>query len=262
MRRFLLLLGYAAILCPLSTAQSLFEGTWKADMSKIDFPTKPDVWVLQNGTFECKTCIPPYTIKTDGTDQAIPGDPNVDTIAITIISDRETRWVGKKNGKVVFTSTDTLSPDGNTDVETETDSSAQNGEVTTATIEIKKVAPGPPRSNPLSGSWVNSKVREASDNGSLWTYKLAGNELTMTTPTGQSYTAKLDGTEAPFKGDPGLTTVRVKLVDPTTLEETGLRNGKVIYVNRMTVSSDGKTALVVSQDKQRDTTMKIPANKQ
>ena len=262
MRRFLLLLGFAAILGPLSAAQSLFEGTWKADLSKIDFPDKPDVYVLQNGTFECKTCTPPYTIKTDGTDQPIPGDPNIDTIAVTIVSDRETRWVGKKNSKVVFTSTDTLSQDGNTDVETFRNTSAPNGEVTTGTMEIKRVAPGPPGSSPLSGSWVTSKVRDASDNGSLWTYKLNGNEPTMTTPTGQSFTAKLDGTEAPFKGDPGLTAVRVKLMDPTTLEETGMLNGKVVYVNRMTVSSDGKTALVVSQDKKRDTTTKIPANKQ
>jgi len=34
--------------------------------------------------------------------------------------------------------------------------------------------------------------------------------LTMTTPTGQKYTAKMDGTEAPFSGDPGLTAVSVK----------------------------------------------------
>ena len=262
MRRFLLLLGFAAILGPLSAAQSLFEGTWKADLSKIDFSDKPDVYVLQNGTLECKTCTPPYTIKTDGTDQPIPGDPHMDTMAVTFISDRKTNWVGKKNGKVIFTSTDTLSPDGKTDVETFTDSSAPNGEVTTGTVETKKVAPGPPGSHPLSGSWVTSKVRDASDNGSLWTYKLNGGELTMTTPTGQSYTAKLDGTEAPFKGDPGCTSVRVKLVDPTTLEETGMLNGKALYVNRMTVSADGKTALVISQNKQRDTTTKIPANKQ
>ena len=32
-----------------------------------------------------------------------------------------------------------------------------------------------------------------------------GNELTVTNATGLSYTAKLGGTDAPVKGDPGVT---------------------------------------------------------
>ena len=33
----------------------------------------------------------------------------------------------------------------------------------------------------------------------------------MTNPTGQTYTAKLDGADAPMKGDPGITSVSVKI---------------------------------------------------
>ncbi len=51
------------------------------------------------------------------------------------------------------------------------------------------------------------------------TYKVNGDELTMTTPTGQSYTAKLDGTEAPYKGDPGTTSVSAKQMGKNSIAQ-------------------------------------------
>ena len=42
-----------ALLMPtLAMAQSVFDGTWKIDLNKLTLPTKPDVLVLQNGTYE------------------------------------------------------------------------------------------------------------------------------------------------------------------------------------------------------------------
>ena len=46
----------------------------------------------------------------------------------------------------------------------------------------------------------------------------------MTSATGQSYNAKLDGTDTPFKGDPGVTSVSVKKLGKDTLEETRKRD--------------------------------------
>ena len=86
--------------------------------------------------------------------------------------------------------------------------------------------------------------------------------LTMTSPTGQSYTAKMNGTEAPMKGDPGVTTVSVKMVGKDTLEETDRRDGKVISVSKSTVTSDGKTMKIDNDDKLHGTTMKFEAMKQ
>src|SRR5208337_5113462 len=108
--------------------------------------------------------------------------------------------------------------------------------------EATRVAKGPAGANAISGSWRTTKIENISDNGITWTYKVSGNELTMTTPTGQSYTAKLDGTEAPMKGDPGITSVSVKMHGKDTLEETDKRDGKVISFSKMTVASDGKSA--------------------
>jgi hypothetical protein len=101
-----------------------------------------------------------------------------------------------------------------------------------------------------------------SDNGLTITYKVEGDSLSMTNLTGQSYVAKLDGTDAPYKGDPGITSVSVKSVGKNTIEETDKRDGKVISVARWTVGSDGKTMTVKVEDKLHGTHSQFTATKQ
>jgi hypothetical protein len=84
----------------------------------------------------------------------------------------------------------------------------------------------------------------------------------MTNATGGSYTAKLDGTDAPVKGDPGLTSVSVKMLGKNTLEETYKRDGKVTVIYKSTVSADGKTLKVISDDKLQGTITKSVSQKQ
>jgi hypothetical protein len=84
----------------------------------------------------------------------------------------------------------------------------------------------------------------------------------MSDPTGEGYTAKLDGTEAPYHGDPGTTSVSVKLIDKNTIEETDLRGGKVITITRMKVSADGRSMMLSSVDKLNGTTSQYEADKQ
>jgi len=91
---------------------------------------------------------------------------------------------------------------------------------------------------------------------------VTGDSLTMSNQTGQSYTAKLDGTEASYKGDPGTTSVSVKKTGANTMEETDKRDGKVISVARITVSADGKTMKVVVDDKLHGTQAEFTATKQ
>jgi hypothetical protein len=83
----------------------------------------------------------------------------------------------------------------------------------------------------------------------------------MTSPTGQSYTAKLDGTDAPYVGDPGTTSVSLKRIGDA-IEETDKRDGKVISVSKSTVSPDGKTMTSVVDDKLHGTTATYVAVKQ
>jgi hypothetical protein len=257
------LMALAALLVPGAAAQSVFDGTWKIDLSKVDFPTKPDQYLLQDGTYSCKTCNDAVPVKADGTDQPTTGFPYADTLAVKVVSDHQVQLTFKKAGKVVSTTTMNVSPDGKTLSVEFSDSSATNGgpPVTGKSIETR-VAKGPAGSHLVSGSWHPTKLEGMSDNAITFTYKINADELTMTNPTGQSYTAKLDGTDAPYKGDPGITSVSVRLVGKDTLEETDKRDGKALYVNSLTVGADGKTAKVVSEDKRQNTKTAATAIKQ
>lgn len=263
MRRLSWALMLGILLLPLlAAAQSPFDGTWKVDMNKVDFPKKPDVYLLQNGMYSCKSCVPAYEIKADGEDQKVSGHPYYDTVAIKVVNDHEIEETDKKDGKVVATTKVTVAPDGKTLTYDFTDSSNTNAAPVTGKGEAMRVAKGPAGSNAVSGSWRTTKMESLSDNAITWTYKVAGDMLTMTSATGQTYTAKMDGTEAPMKGDPGVSTVSVKMMGKDTLEETDRRDGKVISISKSTVTSDGKMMKIDNEDKLHGTTTKFEATKQ
>jgi hypothetical protein len=245
-----------------AVAQNAFDGTWKFNLSDAQFPKKPDVFLLQNGRYQCKTCVPPIDVKADGQDQPVSGHPYFDSVNIKVVDDRSIEEVDKKNGKTVTTSKTNVSPDGKTATFEFSDSSNTNADPVTGRGSSTRVAKGPAGSHAISGSWVTSKMETLSDNGLLVTFKVEGGSLSMTNPTGQSYVAKLDGTEAPYKGDPGTTSVSVKSIGKNTIEETDKRDGKIISVSRMTVAADGKTITAKFEDKLHGTSSQFTAVKQ
>ncbi len=261
MKKLLLAGSLIFLLMPVLSAQNPFDGTWKLDMSTVQFPKKPDVYLLRNGTYECKSCAPPYSIKADGQDQKVTGHPYFDMLSVKALDDHNVEQTSKRDGKVVFSEKDSVSADGNTLTVNWTDSGEPSGGTQSGTYTAKRVAKGPAGANMISGSWRTEKADNPA--GVLtWTYKVNGDELTMTNPTGQSYTAKLDGTDAPYKGDPGTTSVSVKMHGKDTLEETDKRDGNVIGVARMTVASDGKSMKLVYEDRLHGTTTRGDAQKQ
>ena len=259
----LLWIGLVSLLMPvLAAAQSAIDGTWKFDISTAQLPKKPDVFLLQGSIYQCKTCVPPVDIKADGQDQKVTGSPYYDTVSITVVDDRTIEETDKKGTKTVATSKSTVSPDGNTLTFIFTDSSATNADPVTGKGEATRVAKGPAGAHAISGSWQTAKFENLSANALLVTYQVNGDILTMSNPTGQAYTAKLDGTDAPYKGDPGTTSVSVRQMGKNTIEETDKRDGKVISVARITVAPDGKSMTVAVTDKLRGTTSQFMAEKQ
>ena len=65
-----------------------------------------------------------------------------------------------------------------------------------------------------------------------------------------------------MKGDPGVSSVSVKMLGKDTFEETDKRDSKVIGVFKMKVASDGKTAKASYDDKLQKTTTEFDATKQ
>ncbi len=261
-RLFFVGLAMLLLMPIVASAQSAFDGTWKINLSDAQFSKKPDVYLLQNDMYECKTCVPPINVKADGQDQKVTGHPYYDSVAIKVVNDHEIEETDKKNGKTVTTSTMTVSPDGNTLMFSFDDSSNTSAQPVTGKGEATRVAKGPAGANAISGSWRTTKFETISNNGLMWTYKVSGDELTMTAPTGQSYTAKLNGSEAPFKGDPGTTSVSVKMMGKSTLEETDYRDGKPITMMKMVLAPDGKTMKIKVDDKLRGTKSEFMATKQ
>jgi hypothetical protein len=206
MNRFLFLVPLGALLVApnFATAQSAFDGTWKVSLNNVDWSKKPDVYVLEKGMYTCKTCTPPFTVKADGSDQAVTGHPYFDTVAIKVVSDHEIQEFDKKGGKLVATSKTVISADGKTATWDFTDSSNTNGgPPVTGNGESELVAKGPAGSHASSGSWRITKMAGMSDNGLVFSYKVTGDTITMNSKSGQSYTAKLDGNGRSHEWRPG-----------------------------------------------------------
>ena len=63
------------------------------------------------------------------------------------------------------------------------------------------------------------------------------------------YTAKFDGTETPFSGNPNADTASPKRVDGNHYVNTWRKDGKVTVTADVTISKDGKTLTVVQTGK-------------
>jgi len=245
----------------LALADSPFDGTWKGDLSTAKVSAKPDAFLLQDGTYTCKTCVPPITIAADGYDHPVTGTPYYDTLNVSVLDERTILKTAKKAGKTVLTSKFSVAADGAGASIQFTDATAINGTPVTGTILWRRVASGPPGSHAISGSWRQGS-QTISDNGVTATLKVISNTLSMTSPTGSAYVARLDGAEAVYSGDPGVTSVSVRELDEHSFEETDMRNGKPVVVWRWRFDADGKTAHVRLKDVSSGAITEVLARKQ
>lgn len=245
-------------------AQSCFDGTWKIDPTESHSqpPAKPDVYLLQDNTYRCTTCDPPLDIRADGRDQKITGEPCYDTVSLKVVDDRTTEETDKRDGKTVGTSRMTVSSGGNSATVKWTGSCNTNGDVVAEELILSRETKGPRGSHAVSGSWQIVKRVNLSENALVITLKLEGDTFSFADPTGQSFAAKLDGTETPVKGDLSNTMVSVKRIGETTIEETDKQDGKVVEVIRFTPSADGKTMTISIANKVKGGTRQLVAHKQ
>ncbi len=254
----ILLAATLVFLAPALAQAAAIDGTWKANVDSAQVPTKPDIYVIKDGSYSCKTCTPPFTVKADGQYHTVSGSPYFDSVAIALTGNGLTETDSKK-GKIVATTTTSLSSDAKTATISFTDSSASTTPVK-GTVVARKVAPGAVGSHPAAGSWQTVAYAGISDNGITFSYKSSGDMLTLTTPGGQGYSAKIGGPAAPYKGDPGTDMIQVKM-NGKSLVETAMRGGKVISIATSTPSADGKSLAVTFENKLKGTSMGYTAKK-
>ena len=49
-------------------AQSRFDGTWHMKMDTLEFSGPPEDYLLVEGMYHCKSCVPKVDVKTNGED--------------------------------------------------------------------------------------------------------------------------------------------------------------------------------------------------
>jgi hypothetical protein len=254
------LLGILLFMLPLAAvAQSGITGTWRIDESKTQLDPKPRVFVLKDGMFSC-SCDPNVTIKADGKDQKVNGSPYEDTESATV-NGNTVEVVGKKDGKVAFRVSMTIAPDGKSMTRKFEEHPTGSEQVVTFDSVYARVGEPEAGAHALSGSWKREKL-ESSENGLSFAYTFTGDGVNYKASDGESYSAKFDGKDYPYMGDPSTTTVALKKIDDQTFEETDKNNGNVIAVTRISISSDGKALTMLSQDTREGITNTFVADKQ
>ncbi len=106
------------------------------------------------------------------------------------------------------------------------------------------------------GTWkldeAKSKIGAGAPKNTTVVYEAAGDSVKVIVdgvgvdgkPSHNEWTGKFDSKDYPLTGDPTADTRSYKQIDPSTLELTNKKVGKVIVSGKITVSADGKTRTV------------------
>jgi hypothetical protein len=224
-------------------ADTGFDGTWKTNLESYKTTGKPLALLLAGGDYTCSSCNPPYTVKADGAEHKVTGRAYFDTVQVTVTGPNSAEIVLKQGSKEVVRFSDTVSPDGTTVTSKVTNHAG--AQTVTDEFTAKRVAAAPAGSHPLSGSWQEQQHFRG-DLGTVQ-YRMTAEGFQMRW-NGQSYDAKFDGKEYRVAGYPGKTTVSLKKIDDTTVEEADHRQGRVVDEVRLALAKDGNTIAVVDKD--------------
>jgi hypothetical protein len=232
-------------LCLFSSAarsQSAFDGTWIIDARKNEnlASEKPRVFSVADGVFREGD----RQIRADGSDQKVPATGYWDTVSVRIVNDRTVEVISKKAGKPMFTETDSVSADGNTLTQVVKDTT--EAEAVTFESDFRRISPAPAAAHAVSGSWQVFKLSR-SENSTIIKYKCTSQGFSAETPLGEKLEAKFDGKLYEMEDDPGHTMVSVKLINPYTVEQTNVRDGKIVFIVTLEVTPDGKTIHATSK---------------
>jgi hypothetical protein len=250
----------ALLLTPaVAFAGSTLDGTWKTRLDSFSISGKPDTFLLADGTYSCTSCNPSLTVKADGLDHAVTGHAYYDSVTVKIVNPSTVEITYHRAGKVSGKETDTVSADGKTysGVFANYDGSKE----VTGSFTEKRVSAGPAGSHAISGDWLADQLTAGNDALRTVDYQMTADGLKMSA-NGQSYDAKFDGKEYPVAGDPGHTTVTLKRLSASVVEETDHRQGKVTDVIHLATAADGKTMKVEDKDVAHGQTVTFTLDKQ
>lgn len=238
---------------------SALNGTWKVDLATLKFEQKPDEFLLQDGTFKCNNCTPPYSTAADGQFHPVTDRPYWDSMSVKAVDDKTVEIHRKKGDAEVSSVVMTVSDDGNTLTNKFHDGTTPNNPVDGTGTE-KRVGAAPAGAHAVSGQWQPDQVPEYSESALSNTYKIEGNKVTSTL-NGQAYTAEIDGPEVALGNDTAKTMVKVTREGASGLKETFSRDGKVVFEGVTVPSADGKSVTFTGTDPRDGSKVMYTANK-
>ncbi|MGY2736871.1 hypothetical protein [Sphingomonas sp. UYP23] len=206
--------AFIGLLCTVATpalAKSAIDGTWKADTTTAKLSTKPDIFVIKDGVYDCISCSPPYKIAADGKVHPVADRDYWDAGSVAVIDANTLQWERYRKGASVSTTKIAVSADGNTLTFVSVSADNALGKSVTSSSRAKRVGPAPAGAHASSGSWVgiNDGAQIAEEN-LIATMSMVGDMVTMKLGTGEHYAAKLDGPQVPFVGDKANAMVALK----------------------------------------------------
>ena len=239
------------VLLPLPAWASPFDGTWRMDLKNTHLDPKPWEQTIENGRYRCTTCDPKIDIKADGTDQALPSDGSQpETMAVTVLGPRSIKLTRKRAGKLTGERLQTVAPDGKTLYVQRTEYPPEGGPVKMA-LSHARVGFVPEGAHAVSGVWRVATIDVETENGKLFTFRSTADGLSMSSPTGDGYTARFGGPAVPVKNDPDGGTMAIRKIDANTFEETYAVKGKPAEIHLVTV--DGNKMTIAATDLKRNT---------
>ncbi len=222
------------------------NGTWKTELASIKFEGKPNELLLQGGTYNCKTCIPPLTVAADGQFHPVTDRPYFDRISVSAVDDRTVEIHRLKGNREVSSTTMQVSDDGNVLNTKFTNANNPSAPPVQGTETARRAGPAPAGAHAVSGQWTPDRVQDYSEDALNITFQIADNKVTMNSQ-GESYTAEIGGTSAPVQGDTGGTTVAVTR-EGNGLRETFTRGGKEVAQTIIMPSADRSSVTFTSID--------------
>jgi hypothetical protein len=214
----------------LTSAQSTMDPPNKISITAV----KDGVHVVASGDNHAD-----FTASWNGQAAAVPGNPGFDQIELHKINRRESKIIEMKNGAVVATIHDKLSPNGNElTITTARTSRPDQITVWTRTGGVKAV------NDPFAGEWTEdlgkSRMAQATP------LKIESDGKGGVRFIGDySYTARFDGKDYDVKNSPN-DTVALQLADPHTVNATFRRDNQTTQKDKWVVSADGKTMTLTS----------------
>ena len=249
MKRISYLLILACVMLPAwAWAQSGFDGTWVIDTHSVSTKGgKPDIEVLQHGTYWCKSCEPPYHIKADGQFHKVTGQSKFDNEAVQVVDAHTVKFTDKKDGKPPVVYVVTAAPDGHT--ERVSVSSTVNGHPVKMHQTNVREAKGPAGSHAISGTWRIQGYDHVSEGLRTMTLAVRDHVLHTSSPIKKkAMSLKLDGTATPIPDGNSGETLSATMPNANTVREERKRNGKLVAVTTYTLAPDGKRIHLVSRN--------------